>query len=41
MNADKTSYVGGFGGHHEVLNQDHLAIALIGVHRRSSAFIGG
>jgi hypothetical protein len=37
MNADKTLYVGGFGCHHEALNQNQLAFAFIGVHRRSSA----
>jgi hypothetical protein len=37
MNADKTLSVGGFDCHYESLEQDHLAFAFIGVHRRSSA----
>jgi hypothetical protein len=37
MNADETLCACGFGWHREALNQDHLAFASIGVHRRSSA----
>jgi hypothetical protein len=37
MNADENLCVGGCGRHYEALNQDLLAFAFLGVHRRSSA----
>jgi hypothetical protein len=41
MNADKDFEVGGCGNRPGAPNQTRFAFAFIGVHRRSSAFIGG